>query len=52
MPRSLIKNKPLTKGKMKTTRAKTDVLVPRSTKKSLYRKVREDMDKKYKRRRK
>jgi hypothetical protein len=28
------------------------VLVPRSTKKSLYRKVREDMDKKYKRRRK
>jgi len=52
MARSLIRNKPLTKGTMKTTRARTEALVKPSKKKSMYRKVREDMDKKYKRKRK
>jgi len=52
MARSLIKNKPLTKGTLKTRKARTEALVKPSKKKSLYRKARKDMDKKFSRRKK
>jgi len=44
----LIKDKPLVKGAIQTRPAKVSAMNKPSTKQSLYRKVREDMDKKFK----
>jgi len=48
--RSLVRNKPLVKRPMQTRRPRTEAMVKPSKKKSLYRKVREDLDKKTRRR--